>query len=258
MRFHFHAGPEVSELDLDAALWTVGGGPSDGVRIAGCPTSLLQLAVTPGSVWLRGGQPLRVGRAPLDPHAWRLLLPGEAVELGAGRTLRLPAVPPAGTDALLRALALPDRPLPRCAAAVLVAVAGPDAGETFALPGPSAEVGRLEGAGVCLRDAAVSRRQLRLVRTGEGHRAEPHPGPNPVRHNGRTLRTAALLREGDVLGVGRTLLCYFPALPEVGGPPGPVAPLDPGARRRHSTRALTASGTGRRAPPGAPSTAGAG
>jgi Inner membrane component of T3SS, cytoplasmic domain len=242
MRFHFHAGAEASELDLRSALWTVGGGPADGVRIAGLPTALLQLAVTPGSVWLRGARPLRVGRAPLDPRTWRLLLPGEAVDLGAGRTLRLPPAPAAGTEELLRALALDLRPLPRCAAAVLVAVAGPDAGETFSLPGPSADVGRLEAAPVCLRDRAVSRRQLRLVRLGEGHRAEPCPGPNPVRCNGRRLRAPVLLREGDVLGVGRTLLCYFPPAPDVdGGPPR-----------------LTSGGTGRPAPPAAPSIGGAG
>ena len=232
MRFHFQAGPDVSELDLAVALWTVGGGPADGVRITGLPPALLQLAVTPTSVWLRGARPLRVGCAPLDPDSWRLLLPGESVELGPAGRLRLPPVAAVKTAGLLRAFARGDWPLPRSAAAALVAVAGPDAGETFPLAAPREEVGRVEGATVRLRDPAVSRRQLGLVRTADGHRAEPSPGPNPVRRNGRRLRGPAVLREGDVLGVGRTLLCY--------------------------QAALSGAGTGPRAPPAAPSAGGAG
>jgi len=197
MRFHFQAGSGVSELDLVPAVWTVGGGPADGVRIDSLDPALLQLAVEPGAVWLRGRRPLRVGRAPLDAECWRLLLPGESVELPPAGRLLLPGVEPVTTAGLLRASAAGSWPWPRSAAATLVAVAGPDAGETFPLAASEERVGRAEGATIRLRDPSVSRQQLRRSR---------------------------LFEEGDVLGVGRTLLVYEAALSAVAtAPPAPPA-----------------------------------
>jgi len=224
MRFHFQAGSGVSELDLVPAVWTVGGGPADGVRIDSLDPALLQLAVEPGAVWLRGRRPLRVGRAPLDAECWRLLLPGESVELPPAGRLLLPGVEPVTTAGLLRASAAGSWPWPRSAAATLVAVAGPDAGETFPLAASEERVGRAEGATIRLRDPSVSRQQLRVVRDAAGHRLEPLPGRNPVRCNGRRLRRSRLFEEGDVLGVGRTLLVYQAALSAVAtAPPAPPA-----------------------------------
>src|SRR5262249_1956948 len=182
MRFHFQAGPDVSELDLVSALWTVGGGSTDGVHVPGLPPALVQLAVGPVATWLRGRRPLRAGGAPVDADRWRLLLPGEWVDLQPAGRLRLPSVPPAATAGLLRSLAAGDWPLPRSAAAALVAVAGPDAGATFPLGGGEV-VGRGNGVDIPLQDPAVSRRQLRLWPGARGHRLEPLPRPNPVRRN---------------------------------------------------------------------------
>jgi hypothetical protein len=231
MRFHFQAGPDVSELDLVPAVWTVGGGAADGVRIVGLVPALLQLAVEPGAVWLRGGRRLQVGRAPLDADIWRLLLPGESVELAPAGRLHLPSVPPLTTAGLLGACAAGSWPWPRSASAALVAVAGPDGGETFPLVGAKEQVGRAEDATVRLRDPAVSRRQLRMQREAAGHRLEPLPGPNPVRCNGRRLRKSRVLEEGDVLGVGQTLLVYQAALSpgETAQPAPPAAPSAGGA-----------------------------
>ena len=227
MRFHFQAGPDVSELDLVSALWTVGGGSTDGVHIPGLPAALVQLAVGPVATWLHGRRSIRVGRAPVDANSWRLLLPGEWVELQPAGRLRLPPVPPVATAGLLRALAAGDWPLPRSAAAALVAVAGPDAGATFPLGGGEV-VGRGDGADIPLLDPAVSRRQLRLWPGACGHRLEPLPGPNPVRRNGRRVRAPTLLRAEDVLGIGRTLLVYQPAL-SAGGTALPAPPGSPSA-----------------------------
>jgi len=231
MRFHFHAAADVSELDLVPAVWTVGGGATDGVRIAGLAPALLQLVVEPGAAWLRGSRPLRVGPAPLDGQSWRLLLPGESVELPPAGRLRLPPVAPLTTAGLLRACAAGCWPWPRSAAAALVAVAGPDAGESFPLSGAEEQLGRAEGATVRLRDPAVSRRQLRLRREAARHRVEPLPGPNPVRCNGRRLRKPRVLEEGDVLGVGRTLLVYQAAVSGAATalPAPPAAPSAGGA-----------------------------
>src|SRR5262249_58115985 len=174
MRFHFQAGPDVSELDLVSALWTVGGGSTDGVHIPGLPAALVQLAVGPVATWLHGRRSIRVGRAPVDANSWRLLLPGEWVELQPAGRLRLPPVPPVATAGLLRALAAGDWPLPRSAAAALVSGAGPHAGAAFPLGGGGGGGGG-DGAGIPPPHAALSPRAPRPPPRGRGAR----PGTLP-------------------------------------------------------------------------------
>jgi FHA domain len=291
MRFLFEAEQTTSDLDLGAGLWTVGGAQEDGVRVAGLSPGMVSLEVTETAVWLRCQRELRVGRGPVAPGMRRLLLPGEAVELGPAMRLRRAAEgTPTATRALLQSWVRDEGPGARSAAAELVCVAGPDAPSAFPLTGAQIELGRLPGCGVQLRDRSISRRHARLVRAGPGHRLEDLGGPNPTRRNGRRLRTPAVLEDGDVIELGKTLLRYLAAEPDPRPSEGSPRPLktDPGLlpsvlnARRPIAQAplrpfalfwvvalgvlcggslgrllLSASATARPAPPAAPSTAGA-
>jgi Inner membrane component of T3SS, cytoplasmic domain len=218
MRFLFEAGQSTSGLDLEPGQWTVGGAPEDGVHVAGLSPRLVSLEVTEAAVWLRSLRDLRVGRGPLGAGTRRLLLPGEAVELGPAMHLRRGADGmPTATLALLKSWVRDEGPGGRSAAAELVCVAGPEAPSAFPLTGAQIELGRHPGCGVHLRDRSISRRHARLVRAAGGHRLEDLGGPNPTRRNGRRLRTPVVLEEGDVIELGRTLLHYL------------AAELDPGA-----------------------------
>jgi Inner membrane component of T3SS, cytoplasmic domain len=212
VRFLFEAGQSTSDLDLEPGQWTVGGAQEDGVRVAGLSPALVSLEVTEAAVWLRSARELLVGRGPLGPGMRRLLLPGEAVELApAMRLRREPEGMTTTTLALLQSWVRDEGPGARSAAAQLVCVAGPDAPSAFPLTGAQLELGRHPGCGVPLRDRSISRHHARLVRVANGHRLEDLGGPNPTRRNGRRLRTPAVLEDGDVIELGRTLLRYLGA-----------------------------------------------
>jgi len=243
MHIRFEARGVGSELELQPGTWTVGGGADDGVRFPGLPPRLLDLDVTEERVWVRCAEARAVGRAVLDPGIRRWLLPGERVRLSGEAQLWVePVAERPDTVALVRSLLAPAG-APLCSAApVLTCVAGEDAGAIFPLVGPAPELGRLPACAVRLRDGAVSRRHLQLVREGRVHRVRDLGGRNRARCNGRWLRAGVRLSDGDLLGVGRSLLHYRGEAQE---------------RARPASR-LTASATAPPAPPGAPSDGGAG
>ena len=248
MDVRFEARGVASELELQPGTWTVGGAEDDGVRFPGLPPRLLELDVEACRAWVRCTRPVRVGRAVLEPGVRRWLLPGEPVRLSRSAKLQIAAVAEAaGTLALVRSLLLPGGP-PLCsAAAALVCVAGADAGTVFLLAGPATEVGRSPGCAVQLRDAAVSRRHLQLLRDPAGtHRVRDLGSRNRTRCNERWLRSGRLLADGDILAVGRSLLHYRRELPETS------ASTDAEGRR------VSPSETAPPVPPAAPSGAGDG
>src|SRR5262249_8883492 len=181
-----------------------------------------------------------VGRAVLPAGVRRWLLPGERVRLSRDAQLWLePEADATTTLALMRSLLGSGTDAASAAIPALRCVAGVDAGAVFPRAGRALELGRRPGCAVLLHDGAVSRRQLELVLEGDQHRVRDLGGRNPVRCNGRRLRSGRALADGDVLAVGRSLLHYCAG-------PGP----DPAP--------VTASATAPPAPPGAPSGGGAG
>jgi hypothetical protein len=277
MRFLCEAGPTTSELELQPGSWTVGGGLEDGVRLPGLSAGLIALEITETNAWVRSAREVVVGRAPLRADTRRLLLPGEAVELGGGLRLRRPAqTAPIATLALLQSWVREGGARSPSAAAELVCVAGQDAPAAFPLVGGPLELGRHPDCAITLQDRAISRRHARLVQRGNTHRLEDLGGPNPTRRNGRRLRAPSLLEEGDVIEIGRTLLRYVAAeqdSPAAREAVQNVRRLVPGRRLPRPLRvmllgllsggtvgwlALTASARARPAPPATPSAAGAG
>lgn len=212
MHLRFETRGVRSELELQPGTWTVGGGPDDGIRFPGLPERLLELDLSEDRVWVRCSQPRPVGRAELEPGLRRWLLPGERVRLSADAQLWMepPSSAPA-TVALVRSLLEPGGSPACSAAAMLTCVAGDDAGTSFPLVGAAPELGRLPGCAVRLRDRAVSRRHLQLVRESGVHRVRDLGGRNRARCNGRWLRSGLLLADGDLLTVGRSLLHYHAA-----------------------------------------------
>ncbi len=241
MHVRFEARGVGSELELQPGTWTVGGGDDDGIRFPRLPPRIVELDLAEDRVWVRCNEPRPVGRALLDAGIRRWLLPGERVRLSRQTELwvQAPAETPS-TVALVRSLLEPGDGWAWSAAALLVCVAGADAGTVFPLAGPAPELGRLPGCAVRLGDGAVSRRHLQLVREGDRHRVRDLGGRNRARCNGRWLRSGLLLSDGDVLGVGRSLLHYRagrgPTLSasETAPPVPPAAPSDAGGGRRSS------------------------
>ena len=254
MQVRFEARGVGSELELQPGTWTVGGGEDDGVRFRGLPPRLLELDLAGHRVWVRCNHPRPVGRAVLERGVQRWLLPGERIRLSRRVFLWVESqdeVP--STRALMRSLLGPGS-LPLCTAApLLVCVAGADAGTVFPLAGPAVELGRALACAVRLSDGAVSRRQLRLIASRGAHRVIDLRGRNRVRRNGRWLRSGALLANGDLLGVGRSLLHYRSGTPDetqdVAGPTESAGPDD---------GPVSASARAPPVPPEAASAAGAG
>ncbi|HUM12357.1 MAG TPA: FHA domain-containing protein [Myxococcaceae bacterium] len=240
MHVRFEARGVSSELELQPGTWTVGGGDDDGIRFPGLPPRIVELDLAEDRVWVQCNEPRPVGRARLDAGIRRWLLPGERVRLSRQTELwvQAPAETPA-TVALVRSLLEPGDGWAWSAAALLVCVAGADAGSVFPLAGPAPELGRLPGCAVRLGDGAVSRRHLQLVREGDRHRVRDIGGRNRARCNGRWLRSGLLLSDGDVLGVGRSLLHYRAGrgpltASETAPPAPPAAPSDADGGRRSS------------------------
>jgi len=240
MRLHFEARGVSSELDLAPGTWTLGGAADDGIRFPGLPSHLLELEVRETRIWVTCTAARPVGRAVLAPGVRRWLLPGERIRLSRLAQLRLEA-PGEDPDTLrlLRALLEGAAAEEHSAAARLTCVAGVDSGRSFPLLGATVELGRLPSCEVQLGDSAVSRRHLEFTAEHGAHRVRDLGGRNRARGNGQRLRSGKLLSDGDVIAVGRSLLCYR-------------------AERRSAALPLTGSGTGQPAPPAAPSAGGAG
>src|SRR3954452_6894133 len=91
----------------------------------------------------------------------------------------------------------------------LMVIQGIDEGRQFDLAGPVLGIGRDATNGVHLHDVEVSRRhaELRLTLDGSGYRVHDRGSANGVFVNGEPV-TDALLRSGDQVQIGRTVLVY--------------------------------------------------
>ncbi len=91
----------------------------------------------------------------------------------------------------------------------LIVIQGADEGRQFELHGPILGIGRDASNAVRLHDTEVSRRhaELRLTLDGSGYRLHDRGSANGVYVNGRQVPDA-LLRSGDQVQVGQTVLVY--------------------------------------------------
>jgi hypothetical protein len=69
-------------------------------------------------------------------------------------------------------------------------------------------IGRRSSSGLTLADAEVSRVHARIERTPEGFALHDQQSTNGTRLNGRRIRVPQRLRDGDVIELGRTRLCF--------------------------------------------------
>jgi nitrogen-specific signal transduction histidine kinase len=94
----------------------------------------------------------------------------------------------------------------------LMVIQGIDEGRQFELAGPILGVGRDAANAVHLHDTEVSRRhaEFRLTLDGSGYRIHDRGSANGVFVNGTAVKDA-LLRPGDQLLIGQTVLVYTPS-----------------------------------------------
>ena len=84
----------------------------------------------------------------------------------------------------------------------------------FVLSTSTVRLGRASENELVLNDATVSRRHALIDRREQGDYLVDVGGSNGVMVNGLPIRDPVLLREGDVVGLGRTRLVYCaPAVP---------------------------------------------
>jgi hypothetical protein len=228
MKLDIHQAGESTELEIPDGLVTVGGDPSDTVRIEGLPPRVLELAVTGAHVKLCPREVLTVDDVLVPRNVSRLLLPGEKVSLSDDVVLRV--VPPSkeapfpGTAAVLKQLLSGPAHLTATKAAGFTCLTGRDMGRRFFITGDRCLIGRATDAKVNLRDRAVSRHHARIRKGREGYYVEDLGSPNGLFVNGTRLRTIRILNEGDILEVGRSLLRYTGPAPEASQPSPPPRP----------------------------------
>jgi signal transduction histidine kinase len=99
----------------------------------------------------------------------------------------------------------------------LFVIKGPDEGKQFELAGDSVLIGRDPASKIRLNDTEVSRRHAELVRTADGYRVLDKGSANGTYLNGQPVKDA-LLRHGDHIQVGQTVLVFGAGRGEAPGP----------------------------------------
>jgi signal transduction histidine kinase len=96
----------------------------------------------------------------------------------------------------------------------LIVIQGVDEGREFEMQGPLLGIGRDAANPLHLHDTEVSRRhaEFRLTLDGAGYRLLDRDSANGVYVNGRPIRDA-LLRAGDQIQIGQTMLVYSAETP---------------------------------------------
>jgi hypothetical protein len=130
--------------------------------------------------------------------------------------------------------------------ASLVVRQGTQTGMTFALTGDEVILGREEGISVSIRDPEVSRQHARISWQVGNYYVEDLGSTNGTFLNGAPVTSRQLLRSGDTIGIGQTLLVFqeragvIPSQPVA--PPArsaaPSPPAEPAAPERGRSRCL--------------------
>jgi hypothetical protein len=231
MHFEFEHLGTITPFELSEGQHLLGGGPEDHVRLEGLPPALLTLRIEGPRLTIEAAQAFRVNDVLVPSRVQRLVLPGEVVGLPEQMRLKVLAPPHTrergvGTLAVLKHLLMEGEDLVPSRAAALTCLTGRDVGRTFHLAGPQTNIGRGTQVDFRLRDRAVSRSHARVLREGATFTVVDLGGSNGVYLNGRRIRGAAPLAEGDVIELGQTLLRFQAAIAECAEPAEPVKPVE--------------------------------
>lgn len=203
-------------VDLADGIATVGGGEGDGIRLEGLPAALLTLRLEANQLSVTAQRSVRVGDAVFPARVARLLIEGEDLQLPndivirrvvdqqkrAGRRL-------VGTAFVAQELLSGDLHAERTRAATFTCVTGLDRGRVFPIPFDENIIGRSDDAAIRIRDRAVSRQHVQLVRDAKHYVLRLIPSSmNGVYVNGLLLKKARVLETGDVVEVGQTILRF--------------------------------------------------
>jgi diguanylate cyclase (GGDEF)-like protein len=147
---------------------------------------------------MTGRRPPPTGDTPSDKRPETSDVPNRAVEddgvYGAKTEVRAPSkAPPASKR---------DRPF-------LIILEGGNVGEMYALREPRIVVGRASNATVRIEDDGISRRHARLIIAEGEVRIEDLQSTNGTLVNGEPVTSTRLLRDGDKVTLGSTVILKF-------------------------------------------------
>jgi hypothetical protein len=225
------------EIIWNHATTTVGGGERDGICIAGLPHELLTLRLEANQLSVTARRSVRVGDALFPARVARLLIEGEDLKLPNEVVIRRVVDQQRRDSRKLVATAFVAKELlagDLCAehtrAATFTCVTGLDQGRVFPIPFEDNVIGRADDAAIRIRDRAVSRQHVRLVRQARQYVLQLITSSmNGVYVNGLLLKQDTALETGDVVEVGQTILRFdaserAPEERTVVQPPQPIQP----------------------------------
>ncbi|MFZ5443648.1 MAG: FHA domain-containing protein [Myxococcota bacterium] len=216
MRIDIVWNEETTQVDLVDGVVTVGGATTDGICIAGLPHGLLSLELDGGVLKVTAIRSVRIGEALFPARVPRLLIEGEDLKLPNDVIIR--RTPDAkkresrktiGTAFVAQELLSGDLAPQDTRAATLTCVTGLDQGRIFPIPFEENFIGRADDAAIRVRDRAVSRKHARLLRRGREHVLQIVPSSmNGIYVNGLLLKKDRVLKTGDVIEIGQTVLRF--------------------------------------------------
>jgi len=228
MHFEFEHLGTTTPFELMDGQHLLGGGPEDHVRLEALPPGFLRLTIEGSRLTVGAARTFTVNGVLVPPGVPRLVLPGEVV--GLPEEMRLKILDSSeggsrgvGTVAVLKHLLTDGDGLVPSRAATLTCLTGLDVGRTFPLAEEKMDIGRGTQVDFRLRDRAVSRSHVRILRDGSLFTLVDLNSPNGVYLNGRRVKCSAPLVEGDVIELGQTLLRFQAAVEE---PPAPAEPAE--------------------------------
>lgn len=216
MRIEIIWNQETTIVDLADGAATVGGGASDGICIEGLPHALLTLRLVGKQLSVTSQRSVRVGEALFPARVARLLVEGEDLKLPNDVVIRRVVDQHKRDSRKLVATAFVAQELlsgdlcpEDTRAATLTCVTGLDRGRTFPIPFEDNVIGRADDASVRIRDRAVSRYHVRLVRAARAYTLQLITSSmNGVYVNGLLLKRDQVLKTGDVVELGQTILRF--------------------------------------------------
>lgn len=216
MRIEIIWNQETTTVDLADGVATVGGGASDGICIEGLPHGLLTLTLVGGQLSVTSQRSVRVGDALFPARIARLLVAGEDLKLPNDVVLRRVVDQKKRDSRKLVATAFVAQELlsgelhpEDTRAATLTCVTGLDRGRIFPIPFEDNVIGRADDASIRIRDRAVSRYHVRLLRQARAYTLQLITSSmNGVYVNGLLLKKDTVLKTGDVVEVGQTILRF--------------------------------------------------
>lgn len=216
MRIDLIWNDSTTTVDLADGLATVGGSPADGICVEGLPHGLLTLRLQGSHLSVTAQRSVRVGDALFPARVARLLIEGEDLKLPNDVVIRRVVDQKKRESRKLMATAFVAQELlsgdlhaEDTRAATFTCVTGLDAGRVFPIPFDDNIIGRSDEAAIRIRDRAVSRQHVRLVRDGRDYKLSlVSSSMNGVYVNGLLLKKDTVLHTGDVVEVGQTIIRF--------------------------------------------------